>query len=193
MRVRCAAIAVALLMTFTAGCGSSSGLDLARVRGRVTYKGQPIRNGTVVFEPDASKGKDGPTGMGIIDKDGNYVLTTSDSGDGAIIGFHKVGITGLEPEPTSAEAETPPPAPSDDALGYLKGKAAASQKSRRVTRRAAKPGAETFTDRGGRTFRYAIPKKLSAPGTSGIAVEVSRGSNTLNFDVQEDGTVSVGR
>jgi hypothetical protein len=181
-----------LLVVVLAGCGSQSGLTLGRVSGRVTDQGQPIRNGTVVFVPDESKGTVGPTGMGIIDRDGNFTLTTSDSGDGAIVGFHKIGITGLEDEPLpAAEAELPPPAPSQDALGYLKGKSARAQKARREVRPAAKSKVETFTDRGGRTFRYAIPKGLSSPEKSGIAVQVSRGSNTFHFDVKVDGSVSV--
>ena len=193
MRGRYAGFALGLLAAMLAGCGSRSGLDLGRVSGKVTYQGRPVRNGTVVFVPDESKGTAGPTGMGIIDGDGEFVLTTSDSGDGTIVGFHNVGITGLEPEPMSGQGQEAPPPPSADSLGYLKGKAAASQRARQPSRRAARPEVETFTDRGGRTFRYAIPERLSSPEESGIAVEVSRGSNTFHFAVNEDGTVSVDR
>ena len=191
MMRRCPGLVVGLLAAVLAGCGSSSGLTLGRVSGRVTDQGEPVRNGTVVFVPDESKGTVGPTAMGIIDRDGNFVLTTSDSGDGAIVGYHKVGITGLEAEPVTTEAEPPPPPPSKDAFGYLKGKAALAQKARRTTRGSGKSQEETFTDRGGKTFRYAIPKKLSSPENSGIAVQVSRGSNTFHFAVKPDGTVAV--
>ncbi len=191
MRGRFMGLLLGLIAVSLASCGSGSGLDLGRVQGRVMHDGEPIRNGTVVFEADESKGTVGPSGMGIIDKDGNYVLTTSESGDGALVGFHRVGIVGLETDPISTEDGGPPPDPSEDSLGYLKGKAASAQKSNRTKRGTDKSDVETFTDRGGRTFRYVIFKSFGAPEDSGIAVEVQRGSNTFNFDVRKDGRVLV--
>ena len=49
----------------------------------------------------------------------------------------------------------------------------------------------TFTDRGGRVYKYAVPKEIGNAETSGIQVEVSSGSNRFRFEVQEDGTVKV--
>ena len=102
------------------------------------------------------------------------------------MGFHKVGITGLEPDPIAAGAE-PPPSPEKDALGYMKGKARAAQQSNKKS--LAKD--DTFTDRAGRTFRYVTPKKLSDPADSGISVEVRSGSNRFDFNIQEDGSAQV--
>ena len=188
MRKICGMVVGVLVLLAPIGCGSSTGLDLASVSGTVRFQGQPVKNGTIVFEPDVTKNSRGPAGMGPISTDGNYIISTSSGGDSAIVGFHKVSITGLEPEPIVAGAE-PPPSPEKDALSYLKGRAKAAQQA------AKKPSTkgDTFTDRGGRTFRYVIPKKLSDPAESGLAVEVRSGSNRFDFDIKEDGSVEINR
>ena len=76
------------------GCGAGNGLNLARVSGKVMYKGQPVKNGTVFFMPDESKGTVGPPAVGSITSDGTYIMSTESAGDGVIVGQHKVGITG---------------------------------------------------------------------------------------------------
>jgi len=85
------------------GCTNDNGLTLGRVHGTVTYKGQPVKHGTVFFMPDESKATVGPPAMGVITSDGSYVMSTDESGDGAIVGSHEVGITGLDPTPVSGE------------------------------------------------------------------------------------------
>jgi hypothetical protein len=166
-----------------AACSSGNGLDLARVRGRVTYKGQPIKNGTVFFMPDESKGTVGPAAVGSITSDGSYIMSTESAGDGVIVGAHKVGITGVEEGPTT---EAQAPEPDKDPAGYMKAKAKAAA----ATRNAARPE-EFFTDRGGKKFRFVIPQKLSNPQESGIIAKVERGSNTINFDIDESGKVVI--
>ena len=74
----------------------------------MTYKGKPIKNGTVMFVPDESKGTTGPQAIGTIKSDGTYILSSQDAGDGAVVGMHKVGILGMDPEPMSKE-EMPSP------------------------------------------------------------------------------------
>jgi hypothetical protein len=192
MRTKRLVVVVHLLVGLAVlGCGSDTGLDLAYVRGKVTFDGKPVPNGTVIFEPDASKNTTGPTAMGTINRDGEFVMSSSSGGDGAVVGFHKVAIIGLEAEPITAGDQAPPPSPEADSLGYLKGKAKAAQQSSKKARTAEKTGEETFTDRAGRTFRYVTPKRLSDPSESGIEVEVVRGSNRFDFDIREDGSVAV--
>jgi len=188
MRKICGMVAGVLMLLAPIGCGSSTGLDLASVRGTVKFQGQPVRNGMIVFEPDVTKNSRGPSGMGPIGKEGDFIISTSSGGDGAIVGFHRVSITGLEPEPIAAGAE-PPPSAEKDAISYLKGRAKAAQQA---TKKPSTKG-DTFTDRGGRTFRYVTPKKLSDPAASGIAVEVRSGSNRFDFDIKEDGSAEINR
>ena len=179
-----------LLAVALAGCGPGHGLDLGRVHGKVTYKGEPVRYGTVFFVPDTSKGTDSPSAMGTIKEDGTYILSTDSGGDGALVGHHKVGLVGLDPTPINHAGEQPLPNPEEAPLEFMKAKAA--QQVRRASREAAARG-DTFTDRGGRTYRYVIPKKLGNYQESGVEVVVARGSNTINFEIAEDGTVRIAR
>lgn len=160
-----------------------------RSSGKVTYKGQPVSNGTVMFMPDESKGTVGPPAMGIITRDGSYVLSTETSGDGVIIGSHKVGITGLEVSPITGEEAAPDP--ESDPEGFLKSKAKTAAIARGEGRRGAtKQDADIFTDRGGRKFRFAVPRKFSHPEESGIIVKVD-GAMTANFEIDESGQVRI--
>ncbi len=83
----------ALLLAPLWGCGPAGGVThatLIPVKGKVTYKGQPLTKGTVKFEPD-DVGR--PAG-GKIQSDGSYVLGTYQDGDGVIAGHHLVSISG---------------------------------------------------------------------------------------------------
>lgn len=60
--------------------------------GHVTFKGQPVPVGTIVFVPDESKGNRGPgTSAGIAD--GRY---RTPPGQGTIGGPHKVRLSGYD-------------------------------------------------------------------------------------------------
>src|SRR5262245_46771168 len=74
------------------GCGSGAGAQAAPtvpVKGKVTFKGQPVTQGTVVFEPDG-----GREAHGEIQPDGSFMLTTFNKDDGAVPGTHRVAVTG---------------------------------------------------------------------------------------------------
>ena len=59
------------------------------VKGKVTYKGKPLTEGEIVFEPDNS----GREAHGSIQPDGSFELTTFKTGDGAVPGTHRVAVT----------------------------------------------------------------------------------------------------
>jgi hypothetical protein len=170
------------------GCSSANGLNLAKVRGKVTYKGQPVKNGTVMFMPDDSKGTIGPPAVGTITSDGSFIMSTESAGDGVIVGSHKVGITGVEEKPVSSESDAP--TPESDPQGYMKAKAKDAATARSG---AVKKDAETFTDRGGQKWRFVVPKKFTNPQESGIIAKVEPGSNTLNFTIDDSGNVSISK
>lgn len=185
------AVAVAVAL---AGCGPGHGLTLGRVKGKVTYKGEALKYGTVSFVPDSNKGTDGPIAMGNITEDGTFVLSTSDAGDGAVVGHHKISVVGLDPSPVAKANEKPAPDPEESPLEVMKNRANALQKARRTPKKAAaKAPEDTFTDRGGRVFRYVIPKKLGMAEDSGLEADVARGSNTIDIEVAEDGTARVAK
>ncbi len=81
---------------FLAGCGGVAGRPpLGRVSGKVTYNGQPVTTGSVIFTPSKSD-NGGHIATGPIGSDGSYSLTTFDTGDGAVIGQHVVTVESRE-------------------------------------------------------------------------------------------------
>ena len=71
-----------------AGCSGS----VAPVSGKVTFNGKEVPGGTVTFSPIGSSDNPypGKPAMGLVQKDGTYVLGTNGEADGAWIGRHKV-------------------------------------------------------------------------------------------------------
>jgi len=184
MRRRLKWVVPGLVAAVVVGCGPGNGLNLGRVSGKVTYKGKPVEYGSVYFTPDASKGT---VAFGTIAKDGTYTLSTDEAGDGAVVGRHKVSVIGLDPTPTDTAKELPKPEQSP--VDFMKGKAQLLSKSAP----RSKSGEETYTDRGGRVYRYVTPKKLGSAETSGLEIDVTSGSNTVNIEVSEDGTARISK
>ncbi|MFO0908733.1 MAG: hypothetical protein U0794_10300 [Isosphaeraceae bacterium] len=80
----------ALMLAGIAGCGTqaATAVPTVAVSGRVTYKGQPLTCGSLVFEPDDA----GRSAHGEIGADGRFVLSTFKQGDGAMPGVFRIGI-----------------------------------------------------------------------------------------------------
>ena len=55
--------AAVVILAAVAGCGRPTGPPTFTVTGRVTFAGQPVPFGRVVFEPDASRGNTGPASV----------------------------------------------------------------------------------------------------------------------------------
>jgi hypothetical protein len=87
--------------TFLFGCGGdASKPKLGPVSGKVTYNGQPVTKGLVSFVPSSGPGSEtGQSASGEIGPDGSYKLTTFESGDGAVLGQHKVLVQSREEDP----------------------------------------------------------------------------------------------
>lgn len=86
---------VAMLAAALAGCGSGAvEFDRAPAGGKVICKGQPVPFVSVFFEPisDGKKANAGKQGIGYADDKGEFVLSTYDTNDGAVIGKHKVKV-----------------------------------------------------------------------------------------------------
>jgi hypothetical protein len=81
-----------LLAALVLGCGSG-GSEQFHVSGRVTFGGQAVPAGTVIFEPDAVKGNNGPQAFARI-RDGTF--DTARDGRGTLGGPHKVTILGCD-------------------------------------------------------------------------------------------------
>jgi hypothetical protein len=181
----------ALTLVALAGCGPGNGLTMGRVSGLVTYKGQPVELGEVLFLPDSEKGNNGVPSMGAIGKDGTYTMSTQDSGDGVIAGYHKVGIRALDATRVGQD-ETPglDPAAATGTETITDRVKKRKAQSLNLSKNRAKKDAPTVSFNG-RVYRFLAPEKLANPETSGIKVQIRRGSNRVNFAIEEDGSVKV--
>jgi hypothetical protein len=98
-------LAVASLLAVVSGCGRSSGLDIERVRGKVTLDGNPLPDASVEFMPVSGRPSAART-----DADGNYVLEHGYRQPGALRGQHTVLIKtgGERPDPVTGEMKVFP-------------------------------------------------------------------------------------
>lgn len=85
--------AVLLTLLLVPGCRRGP-LPLTPVQGKVTYKGQPLPGGTIVFTPDSAKGPEGKVAASQIGADGSYSLLTGE-GKGASPGRYRVTVVCL--------------------------------------------------------------------------------------------------
>jgi hypothetical protein len=96
MRVRLSRTYALSVIVLAAACGCESRPEtlgtLVPVKGKVTYKGKPLEKGIVRFEPDGY----GRMASGNLQADGTYTLSTVKNGDGAVLGIHKVYVTGVD-------------------------------------------------------------------------------------------------
>jgi len=86
-------LALSLVVTFGL-LGCSSGEKRYRVSGSVTFKGKPVPEGYIVFEPDSSKGNQGGPGRAKI-LDGKYD-TSEGENVGVLGGPHLIIIQGFD-------------------------------------------------------------------------------------------------
>jgi hypothetical protein len=96
-------VATSLVLAGIAGCGVKGEFETARVHGKVTYNGQPLATGSLVFVPVSP----GPSAQANLDSSGNYVLGTYSTSDGAVIGEHEVMIVALTGADGPQEASDP--------------------------------------------------------------------------------------
>lgn len=77
-----------LAMLSLCSCG---GKDTATVRGTVSYKGQKVTSGAVMFYPiDKDSTSPGKPGTAVIQADGTYLIDATKKGEGAIVGPNKL-------------------------------------------------------------------------------------------------------
>jgi hypothetical protein len=88
-------LSLTVVCAFFSGCSGDPNMPvLGKVHGKVTYKGQPVTSGRILFTPIEGKGAaSGQNATGEIASDGSYEMTTFNTGDGAILGQHIVTVT----------------------------------------------------------------------------------------------------
>jgi hypothetical protein len=147
---------VFVLSVALAGCGSD-GVDLVDVRGKVTYKDQPVEGATVSFFPEK-----GPLATGQTNADGEYTLSTGGKA-GAVLGDHKVSITKFSGAMANApeQSDQPPDGPIDPSKDPL---------------------ATAMQDAAGGELKSEVPQKYAAPETSGLKATVTSDESKNVFD-----------
>jgi hypothetical protein len=99
---RCRTLLQILLLSFLiAGCGSSNGLY--SVTGNVTYQGQPLEHGSIVFVSQKSRQVTGDIERGEI-----LNVTTNVASDGIAAGEYKVAITSRDRSEKYKNSMAPP-------------------------------------------------------------------------------------
>lgn len=93
------ALVAAVLLGTQGGCGSK-GPRLYPLSGDVTYGGEPVPAGTILFEPDTSKGNDGPGSF--VEFTGGHYETRP--GKGTVGGPHVAHVTGYDGKPVGEAA-----------------------------------------------------------------------------------------
>ena len=151
-RTPCLLLMGSLLGMVLFGC--NGGPRLGKVSGRVTFKGKPVPTGTIMFHPDA-----GPAAVGAIGSDGTYTLTTIKSGDGAVVGSHRVTI----------QATTVGPGSLADPKSFEEEMELAQRKDPKA--KVLVPG----------KVNWLVPEKYSRPDTTDLTAQVQSGTNTIDF------------
>ena len=96
---------VLAVLTLSMGCSGETGASkkhpVYKVKGKVTYLGNPIGGAMVAYSPEGSQ----PAAIGKTNDEGVYSMTTYRAGDGAAEGSFKVLISLIEVEaPTTSDA-----------------------------------------------------------------------------------------
>lgn len=91
--------------------GCSRGPATAKVTGSVTLDGKPLAFGSVMFQGATG----GQPARGDIQPDGTFALTTFATGDGAIVGNHRVRVVCYSSQDPAKQGQ----GPMGDSLGTL--------------------------------------------------------------------------
>jgi hypothetical protein len=91
---------VLVCLATSPGCGGSGRTPLGQVTGTVSYNGQPIASGTIIFEVPGARPANGKIVGGQIQE-----VTTYDPNDGVPVGQAKIAVFATE-APASSPAAT---------------------------------------------------------------------------------------
>jgi hypothetical protein len=100
-------VSLGALLLIGPGCGGD-GVDRYDVSGVVTFDGNPVPLGQIMFQPDTGKGNRGPAGVAKIE---NGHFDTSKSDKGTVGGPHVVIISGFDGKDINEAEERPAGSP----------------------------------------------------------------------------------
>lgn len=146
-----------------AGCGSS----LGTVSGKVTYKGEVVKGGTIRIVPEK-----GPPATGDIQEDGTYKITHVATGPAKV----SVETDSIKPMKEAAQGrgamsmyknKPPPPPPGSPGSDMDPSKSVAG-----------------FREQGDEKRYVAIPARYSDANKSGLSLTVKGGNNEFNIELK---------
>jgi hypothetical protein len=144
---------VALALLAAAGCRNSP--TPAKVSGRVTYKGQPLKGGEVAFHSDQG------TYRGSLSEDGAYEMTDLPAGEFTV----------------TVNTEFLNPAKKAPAYGGGRGDA--------TTKERLKAGFGPPNPDSQRAQYTKIPKKYASVEASGLKATLGKGKQTKDFELKD--------
>ena len=117
----CCAGVVACAVSLISGCSGDSGdFEFVTIKGTVTYNGEPLDRGQVVYSPAEESGG-GRAARGSIQPDGSFQMRTSPSVPGVVHGKYAISIFVPEqtdsPTTSAGPSSAPVERPSDDRFG----------------------------------------------------------------------------
>jgi hypothetical protein len=82
-----------LFLAFAAVLAGCAGPTLSSVSGTVTYKGDKVKGGTLIFSPAGEGANPGPPSSATVQEDGTFAVKTIEGSGGAVVGKCTVGYT----------------------------------------------------------------------------------------------------
>lgn len=149
------------LLLLAVGCGGKEG----SVSGKVTYKGEALKSGTVAFYPEGKGG----SFTGGIKPDGSYLITKVPPGAAKI-----TVVTGSTKAPTAGE------------MKQMGRGAQAAQKGMENAKSRLKENAPPGAPVGSSSSEpaVAVPEKYNDPEKSGLTVTVTGGKQTHDIKIE---------
>lgn len=167
------------LMLFVSGCGGNRAT--ARVSGTVTYKGQPLKGGTVSFLPS-----DGGAYTAAIAEDGTYATTNVTTGEMTVT----VSTSHLNPKAEKQEYGAGKSGKKAPAGGRVPSKAMVAKEKSGIAKQndqmAKALGLKINPGAAEQAGRYTpIPAKYSKIDESPLKAKISSGDNKFDFDLTD--------
>lgn len=88
----------------SSGCGKRDGPERFSRQGTISFNGQPVGKGEIIFSPDRAKGASGP-GATVTYENGTY---RTRQGKGTVSGPHVVEISGYDGNAVAADPNREP-------------------------------------------------------------------------------------
>ena len=159
LTLRCGLV-LGLVLGLLAGCGGSSS-NRARVTGKVTYNGQPVKAGNIAF---IGKSEGAAPSRASLNPDGTYEIVDAGVGD-FLVSIETESMNPKQSGPSYAQGVKGAPQMDPSKMqGAGGGPLTAEQKAERYVQ---------------------IPKKYSDPKNSGLTATIKPGNNSLDFPLKD--------